>query len=339
MGNIFQITRGYVLPESSIKNTLTNVFKYPVFSSQTTNNGLMGYYNEWMYSDAITWTTDGANAGTVNYRKGLFYCTNVCGVLISKEVVANTCIAEILNRVSYKYVSKVGNPKLMNNVMEKIMIHIPNNDIEANKISKLFETTESLLTFYKRLSFWKPNKINIFFTKITITWEKSSFNNFYNFASEGGTPSTDNKQYYSNGKIPFIRVEDTQNKYIYDTLIHITEEGLSHSSAWLIPENSIILTNGATIGNVSINKCKTATKQGILGILLKENIDIEYMYYLLKTKYFQKQLTSKAATGTFASINLKTISNIDLLSTNSIKEQLKISFMLSNLDNIITFYK
>ena len=39
-----------------------------------------------------------ANAGTVNYRAGKFYCTNVCGVLLSNEVTANQMIAEALKQ-------------------------------------------------------------------------------------------------------------------------------------------------------------------------------------------------------------------------------------------------
>lgn len=85
----------------------------------------MGYYNEFLFEDAITWTTDGANAGTVHFRKGKFYCTNVCGVLLNSYGYANRCIAEILGRVSKRYVSYVGNPKLMNNVMSEICIYIP----------------------------------------------------------------------------------------------------------------------------------------------------------------------------------------------------------------------
>ena len=85
----------------------------------------MGYYNEFLFEDAITWTTDGANAGTVHFRKGKFYCTNVCGVLLNSYGYTNRCIAEILGRVSKRYVSYVGNPKLMNNVMSEICIYIP----------------------------------------------------------------------------------------------------------------------------------------------------------------------------------------------------------------------
>ena len=80
----------------------------------------MGYYNKFLFNSAITWTTDGANAGTVKYRNGRFYCTNVCGVLLSDAELANKANAEALNNIAWKYVSKVGHPKLMNNVMGEI---------------------------------------------------------------------------------------------------------------------------------------------------------------------------------------------------------------------------
>lgn len=122
---VFEVTRGYVLAVKDMKQSVNEKFIYPVYSSQTSNNGLVGFYKDYLFEDAITWTTDGANAGEVNFRKGKFYCTNVCGVLINREGNANKCISEILNSITKKYVSYVGNPKLMNNVMSKIKIKFP----------------------------------------------------------------------------------------------------------------------------------------------------------------------------------------------------------------------
>ena len=133
--SIFKITRGNVLPMTLLKQEYSEEYPYPVYSSQTKNNGLAGYYNEFLYENAITWTTDGANAGEVNYRKEKFYCTNVCGVLISEKGYANKCIAELINSVSKNYVSYVGNPKLMNGVMGSIKIQIPTEQKEQQKIA------------------------------------------------------------------------------------------------------------------------------------------------------------------------------------------------------------
>lgn len=138
VSELFKITRGYVLAATRTKSNKSKTTPYPVYSSQTKDKGLMGFYSKYLYEDAITWTTDGANAGEVNYREGKFYCTNVCGVLLSKEVQADPMIAEAINNIAKKYVSYVGNPKLMNNVMADIEISIPQTSSEREKISQFF---------------------------------------------------------------------------------------------------------------------------------------------------------------------------------------------------------
>ncbi|MCX7367962.1 MAG: restriction endonuclease subunit S [Alphaproteobacteria bacterium] len=125
VGDVFRTTRGHVLPMSSVKDEPSPSAPYPVYSSQTKNGGLAGYYSSYLFEDAITWTTDGANAGDVNFRSGRFYCTNVCGVLVNSQGYANACVAALLNSVTRDHVSYVGNPKLMNGVMEKIEIPFP----------------------------------------------------------------------------------------------------------------------------------------------------------------------------------------------------------------------
>lgn len=123
--DVYKVTRGYVLARKLMSDNPNSINKYPVYSSQTSNNGLMGYYSDYLYQDAITWTTDGANAGSVSFRQGKFYCTNVCGVLLNELGNSNVCMAEMLNNIAFKYVSKVGNPKLMNNVMAMIKLKFP----------------------------------------------------------------------------------------------------------------------------------------------------------------------------------------------------------------------
>ena len=143
--DIFDITRGDVIAKSLVKDVPDETYCYPVLSSQTTNNGVMGYFNDYDFDgEFITWTTDGANAGKTVYRDGKFKCSNVCGVLKAKSKYngfANQFIAEYLDSITYRYVSYVGNPKLMNNIMAKIKIKFPPLE-EQQKISKLFESVD-----------------------------------------------------------------------------------------------------------------------------------------------------------------------------------------------------
>lgn len=144
IGDVFKVTRGEVLSMTLVKDEESSDAPYPVYSSQTKRSGLAGYFAEYLYQDAITWTTDGANAGDVNFRPGRFYCTNVCGVLINTDGHANVCVAALLNSVTRSHVSYVGNPKLMNGVMAKIEIPFPPID-EQQRIADCLTSLDDLI--------------------------------------------------------------------------------------------------------------------------------------------------------------------------------------------------
>lgn len=144
VGEVFKVTRGEVLSMALVQDEKTSEAQYPVYSSQTKNSGLSGYYKDFLYENAITWTTDGANAGDVNFRSGKFYCTNVCGVLINDAGYANPCVAALINSVSRNHVSYVGNPKLMNGVMAKIAIPFPTVK-EQHKIASCLSSLDDLI--------------------------------------------------------------------------------------------------------------------------------------------------------------------------------------------------
>ena len=117
--------RGRVISNDYI---VANHGEFPVYSSQTTNEGIFGYINTYDFEgEYITWTTDGVNAGTVFYRNGKFSCTNVCGTLKAKDhsIVNMKYLAYILGKIAYKHVNHVGNDKLMNTPMKKIKVPLP----------------------------------------------------------------------------------------------------------------------------------------------------------------------------------------------------------------------
>lgn len=166
-------------------------------------------------------------------------------------------------------------------------------------------------------------------------WNFISFKNIYTYASEGGTPDTKNEKYYKSGVIPFVKIEDTISKYIKCASTFITELGLEQSSAWILPAGNLILTNGATIGNVSINLIPITTKQGILGIIVNSDYHTEFLYYLFKNETFQTELQSKMAIGTFATITLNNLNDIQLLIPPTKVEQTAIAKVLTTMDNEI----
>lgn len=145
-----EVGRGRVISGVEINN---NLGIYPVFSSQTANDGEMGKINTYDFDgEYVTWTTDGAYAGTVFHRNGKFNCTNVCGTLKTKSNDFSTkFLAYKLSTVAKDYVSYVGNPKLMNNVMAEIELEIPLDSEEQTAIAEVLDKIDSAIKKTQKL--------------------------------------------------------------------------------------------------------------------------------------------------------------------------------------------
>ena len=141
VSDLFELGRGRIISKDEIE---INKGQYPVYSSQTSNDGILGSINTYdFYGEYITWTTDGANAGAVFYRNGKFNCTNVCGIAKAKKSNVNLYYAKcFLNHITKKYVSYVGNPKLMNNIFAIIPLNLPNIKVQ-NKIAQILQTADN----------------------------------------------------------------------------------------------------------------------------------------------------------------------------------------------------
>lgn len=183
---------------------------------------------------------------------------------------------------------------------------------EQRKISQLFDLLdERIATQNKIIEDLKKLKCAIIdYTIDSIQADYTEFETMYVAAGEGGTPSTSKKEYYENGRIPFVKIENLKQKYLVSNKDYITELGLQKSSAWLIPANSILFSNGATIGEISITTYPVCTKQGILGIVPKADIDTEYLYYLMSSRYFKKEIYRIITEGTMKTAYLKDINKI-----------------------------
>lgn len=110
---------------------------------------------------------------------------------------------------------------------------------------------------------------------------------------DGGTPSRSKDDYFG-GNINWAVVKDIAPE-IYDTKEKLTEGGLKNSSAKVWPIDSVIISLGATIGNVGIAKVPVATKQGLSGIVVdKKKVLPKFLYYILVD---QKEFIQSQATG------------------------------------------
>ena len=209
---------------------------------------------------------------------------------------------------------------------------------EQKKIAKLLSLLdERIATQNKIIEDLKKLKSAIIdYTINSLDTDFAKFGSLYEMAGEGGTPTTSNASFYDNGKIPFIKIDDLKQKYLTENKDFITELGLQKSSAWLVPTHSILFSNGATIGEISITTYPVCTKQGILGIVPKQNIDVEFLYYFMSSSYFKKAVSRIVTEGTMKTAYLKDINNI-LCPIPTKEKQQEIAKMPSTLNSKIDF--
>ena len=183
---------------------------------------------------------------------------------------------------------------------------------EQKKIAKIFSLLDKRIATQNKIieDLKKLKSAIIDYAIDSLDADFVKFSSLYETAGEGGTPTTSNVQFYDNGKIPFIKIDDLKQKYLTENKDFITELGLQKSSAWLVPTRSILFSNGATIGGITITTYPVCTKQGILGIVPKQNIDVEFLYYFMSSSYFKKAVSRIVTEGTMKTAYLKDINNI-----------------------------
>lgn len=149
LGEVANLVRGKVISKDFIRD---NAGIYPVYSSQTANDGVLGYIDSYMFDgDFLTWTTDGAYAGTIFRRKGRFNITNVCGLMdITDQRLLQDYLYYWLSLIAKSYVQEgMGNPKLMSNVASTILIPIPSLS-EQQRIVSILDTFTSSISNLKQ---------------------------------------------------------------------------------------------------------------------------------------------------------------------------------------------
>ena len=310
---------------------------YPVYSSQTKDNGLMGYYKDYLYENAITWTTDGANAGTVNYRDEKFYCTNVCGVLLGDKVTPNQMLAEAINNVAKSYVSYVGNPKLMNNVMAEICIWLPSEDTERKAISSFVYSLDYLITLHQSKSFGHILKAIV---SCTLSWEQRKLGEMVEFYNGDRSSRYPNDSDMVFDGIPFINAGDlVLGRVKLDTTNKITEEKYNQLSGAKIQCGDIIYCLRGTLGkNAFVDNFDIGTIASSLVDIRPQKIVGKYLFQVLNSdiEYSQRILNDEGAAQ--PNLSAKNLYLFDIPIPRD-AEQIKIAEYLELLDHLITLHQ
>lgn len=120
-------------------------------------------------------------------------------------------------------------------------------------------------------------------------------------------------------------------KTIHETNKTLTLKGLNEVKNCLLPKNSVCVSCiGSDLGKVVLTSENTVTNQQINSIIVNENFDYNFIYYMMILVGKQLNFMSKSSTAV-PIINKSTFSK-EIINVPPLDEQRKISSILSNMD-------
>ena len=155
--------------------------------------------------------------------------------------------------------------------------------------------------------------------------------------SAGGTPSRSNKEFWTDGNIPWLKISDLKNKYIDKSEEYITETALKNSSAKLFSKGTVLYTIFATIGETGILNFEATTNQAIAGLKIKDkSLQSEYLYYYMKS--LKEKMLRESRGVAQNNINLSILRELEIKIPNQ-EDQKHVIESLSKLENLIYIKK
>ncbi|WP_332028023.1 restriction endonuclease subunit S [Kaistella sp.] len=122
----------------------------------------------------------------------------------------------------------------------------------------------------------------------------------------GYTPSKQNKEYWTNGTVPWFRMEDIRRngRVLSNSIQHVSESAVKGGR--LFPANSIIVATSATIGEYALITVPYLSNQRFTNLSIKNNFaDIFIMKFMVHYSYLLGEWCKKNVTvGNFAGVDM-----------------------------------
>ena len=335
------ISRGKVISKDYIRD---NPGDFPVYSSQTENEGNLGNISTYDYDgEYLTWTTDGANAGTVFYRNTKFNVTNVCGLLkVKVEEMISKFLYYFLVIKAPEYVNRgMGNPKLMSNVMEKIKVPVPPLEVQEEIVRILDDYTKSVEELKEKI-----NK-ELIARKKQYSWYRDYLLKFENKVEIVKLKDIATEMYRGNGikreevretGIPCVRYGEIYTEYgiAFEKTKSYTDENLITNKKYIEYGDILFAITGESVEEIGKSTAYIGKEKCLVGgdiLVMKHKQDPVYLSYVLSTENSQKQKSKGKIKSKVVHTNATDIGEIEI-PLPPLEVQKRIVEVLDNFEKI-----
>ena len=151
----------------------------------------------------------------------------------------------------------------------------------------------------------------------------------------GSTPKREKAEYWG-GDIPWVtpkEISRLSSPYLWHSEEKITQEGFNSCSTSMLPIGSVLLSSRAPIGLLAINKVPVCTNQGFKSLVPGNDINAEYLYYVLKANV--KALQARGNGATFKELAKPAVENFEI-PLPPLDDQIRIANLLGKVEGLIT---
>jgi restriction endonuclease S subunit len=233
------------------------------------------------------------------------------------------------------FVTQTSIAHLPKDKFKKIPLPVPSTKAEQEAIAKALSDADALIESLDQLAAKKRDLKQGTMQELLRpkdNWVSKKLQDIAEIRS-GGTPSTTQAEFWD-GDVLWCTPTDITAlkgyKYLTKTRRTITNQGLRCSSAELIPANSIVMTSRATIGECAITQTPVSTNQGFKNFVPFDEIDVDFLYYLLQTK--KQDFMSLCGGSTFLEIGKTQLTSFETKLPREKTEQTAIATILSDMD-------
>jgi type I restriction enzyme, S subunit len=242
-------------------------------------------------------------------------------------------------------------PSFNGSDIETIEVMVPQK-LEQARIGTFFTSIDNLITLHQRkydklVSVKKSmlekmfpkngsNKPEIRFSGFTDPWEQRKLGDVAEIVG-GGTPNTSIIEYWGDEIDWYAPAEIGDQIFLTGSQKKISEAGLKHSSAKILPVGTVLFTSRAGIGNTAILAKIAATNQGFQSIVPHGN-ELDSYFIFSRTHELKQYAETVGAGSTFTEVSGKQMAKMPIL-IPKLPEQLKIGGFFKMFDNLITLHQ
>jgi type I restriction enzyme S subunit len=251
------------------------------------------------------------------------------------------------NYLAFKYSQGTKQQSFTATIVKNLPITYPKQVIEQHRIASALTSIDNLISSLGKLIEKKKNikqgtMQQLLTGKTRLKgfnepWMEHTIDELFDLGN-GYTPSKSNPAYWTNGTIPWFRMEDirTNGRILKDSIQHVTPEAVKGNG--LYPKYSIILSTTATIGEHALLIANSLANQRFTFLNRKVNrrdmIDIIFFYHycFILGKWCRDNINA----GGLLAVNMDDLKNHSIYIPKSIAEQQAIAAILTKMDDEIT---